>query len=230
MLACTHSVTAVPGTILSLVPQQDRPMSTEPKSTGPMPPEEDIRKTIVRFANSFGLKAWVVLESTLADVLTVDYSDLRVDPPAEITGHEYAQARGFEVVGEFIDHGVSGAKDSRPALDKMLAAAGIAVPSQFGGNGADKVDSLEPRKIREQVLAVLEDYPEGLPSREIADKVNTRFGRKIKSSNISWHLSHLKKDKELVLENGVWLLPIDQDELELVDPEPEKEKTNQAAE
>ncbi|MCH8097659.1 MAG: hypothetical protein IID53_11320, partial [Proteobacteria bacterium] len=89
-------------------------------------------------------------------------------------------------------------------------------------------DSLEPRKIREQVLAVLEDYPEGLPSREIAEKVNTRFGRKIKSSNISWHLSHLKKDEELTLGNGVWRLPANQDELKLVDPE--KEKTNQAAE
>jgi DNA invertase Pin-like site-specific DNA recombinase len=36
---------------------------------------------------------------------------------------DYAKARGFEVVEEFIDHGVSGAKDSRPALDAMLTAA-----------------------------------------------------------------------------------------------------------
>jgi DNA invertase Pin-like site-specific DNA recombinase len=36
---------------------------------------------------------------------------------------DYAKARGFEVVDEFIDHGISGAKDSRPALDAMLAAA-----------------------------------------------------------------------------------------------------------
>lgn len=36
---------------------------------------------------------------------------------------EYAKARGFEVVGEFVDHGISGAKNSRPALDAMLTAA-----------------------------------------------------------------------------------------------------------
>jgi DNA invertase Pin-like site-specific DNA recombinase len=36
---------------------------------------------------------------------------------------DYAAARGFEVAGEYIDHGVSGAKASRPALDEMMAAA-----------------------------------------------------------------------------------------------------------
>jgi DNA invertase Pin-like site-specific DNA recombinase len=33
----------------------------------------------------------------------------------------YAKARGFENVVEYIDHGVSGAKDRRPALDKLMA-------------------------------------------------------------------------------------------------------------
>lgn len=34
-----------------------------------------------------------------------------------------AEARGFEIVEEYCDEGVSGAKDSRPALDKMLVDA-----------------------------------------------------------------------------------------------------------
>ena len=42
-----------------------------------MSAEEDIRKTISQFANSFNLKDWALMESALADVLTVDYSDLR---------------------------------------------------------------------------------------------------------------------------------------------------------
>ena len=33
---------------------------------------------------------------------------------------EYARARGLEVVEEFVDRGVSGAKDRRPALDRLL--------------------------------------------------------------------------------------------------------------
>ena len=35
----------------------------------------------------------------------------------------YATARRLEVVEEYIDHGVSGAKDRRPALDEMMAKA-----------------------------------------------------------------------------------------------------------
>ena len=36
---------------------------------------------------------------------------------------DYAEARGFEVVEEYIDEGVSGAKVKRPALDRLLGDA-----------------------------------------------------------------------------------------------------------
>lgn len=36
---------------------------------------------------------------------------------------EYASARNFEVVEEYCDKGVSGSKDSRPALNKLMEAA-----------------------------------------------------------------------------------------------------------
>lgn len=36
---------------------------------------------------------------------------------------KYCEAREWPVVEEFVDHGVSGAKDSRPALDALLRAA-----------------------------------------------------------------------------------------------------------
>jgi DNA invertase Pin-like site-specific DNA recombinase len=36
---------------------------------------------------------------------------------------DYAQRRGWPIVAEFIDEGVSGIKDSRPALDRMMKAA-----------------------------------------------------------------------------------------------------------
>lgn len=36
---------------------------------------------------------------------------------------EYAQHRGWTIAGEYVDIGVSGSKESRPELNKMLAAA-----------------------------------------------------------------------------------------------------------
>jgi DNA invertase Pin-like site-specific DNA recombinase len=36
---------------------------------------------------------------------------------------QFAQARGWEVVGEYVDAGVSGTKDSRPELNRLIADA-----------------------------------------------------------------------------------------------------------
>ena len=36
---------------------------------------------------------------------------------------QYVQARGWELEGEYVDHGLSGRKDSRPAMDRLLQAA-----------------------------------------------------------------------------------------------------------
>jgi DNA invertase Pin-like site-specific DNA recombinase len=36
---------------------------------------------------------------------------------------EYAKNRGFEIVEEYADHGFSGSKDSRPALDRLMKDA-----------------------------------------------------------------------------------------------------------
>lgn len=35
----------------------------------------------------------------------------------------YAKERGWTVAGEYVDHGVSGTKSSRPGLDRLMAAA-----------------------------------------------------------------------------------------------------------
>src|SRR5215472_15063781 len=35
----------------------------------------------------------------------------------------YADARGLEIAAEYVDHGISGAKDRRPAMDRLLADA-----------------------------------------------------------------------------------------------------------
>src|SRR5262247_327323 len=46
------------------------------------------------------------------------------DPETQLLPlREYAKNRGLTVVEEFIDHGVSGAKDRRPRLDALMKAA-----------------------------------------------------------------------------------------------------------
>lgn len=51
----------------------------------------------------------------------------------------YAEARGLEVVATYTDHGVSGAKSKRPALDRMMAAAR---KRQFDAIAITKLDRL----------------------------------------------------------------------------------------
>src|SRR6201997_1808233 len=36
---------------------------------------------------------------------------------------EYCERRGWQIVGEYVDAGISGAKDSRPELNKLMAEA-----------------------------------------------------------------------------------------------------------
>src|SRR5437867_10855806 len=36
---------------------------------------------------------------------------------------EYCQRRGWQIAGEYVDAGISGAKDRRPELDKLMADA-----------------------------------------------------------------------------------------------------------
>ncbi len=46
------------------------------------------------------------------------------DPELQLAPlREYCQRRGFTITGEYIDNGVSGSKDSRPQLDRLLEAA-----------------------------------------------------------------------------------------------------------
>src|SRR5271157_2021397 len=50
----------------------------------------------------------------------VSTADQHVEPQLHAL-HSYAEARGFEIAAEYVDHGVSGARDRRPALDRLLA-------------------------------------------------------------------------------------------------------------
>jgi len=46
------------------------------------------------------------------------------DPELQLAPlREYCQKRGFNITGEFVDNGISGIKDKRPQLDRLLEAA-----------------------------------------------------------------------------------------------------------
>src|SRR5258706_16316692 len=54
----------------------------------------------------------------------VSTSDKGQDPEVQLRElREYCQRRGFTITGEYVDIGVSGSKDSRPQLNRLLAAA-----------------------------------------------------------------------------------------------------------
>ena len=52
----------------------------------------------------------------------VSTTDQTVAPQLDAL-RSYAEARQLQVVDEFVDHGVSGRKDRRPALDELMAKA-----------------------------------------------------------------------------------------------------------
>ena len=58
----------------------------------------------------------------LALYARVSTSEQRVEPQLHAL-RSYAEARGLEVASECLDEGISGAKDRRPALDRLLADA-----------------------------------------------------------------------------------------------------------
>jgi len=46
------------------------------------------------------------------------------DPETQLIAlREYAQARGFEIVNEYVDVGISGSKETRPSLDRLMTDA-----------------------------------------------------------------------------------------------------------
>ena len=88
----------------------------------------------------------------------------------------YAAARGFEVVGEHVDVGVSGAKERRPGLDRVLALARaravdavlVAGFDRFGRSLAHLVRALEEfRHLGVSFISLREQLDLGSPTGKV---------------------------------------------------------------
>jgi len=54
----------------------------------------------------------------------VSTSNGHQDPELQLRElRDYAAHRGWQIVGDYVDHGVSGSKDSRPSLNRLMADA-----------------------------------------------------------------------------------------------------------
>lgn len=111
--------------------------------------------------------------------------------------HEMLLARRKEVVAE-----IAPLKAELKEIDTALAAISGEVPSAPSTRTGPR-----PGSISSNALAVLQDHPEGLRTRSVVEAIQSRFGREITPRNMSWHLSHLKRDKRVVLVGDVWRIP-----------------------
>jgi DNA invertase Pin-like site-specific DNA recombinase len=96
---------------------------------------------------------------TVALYARVSTLDKGQDPEMQLRElRAHAQAQGLVVVEEFVDHGVSGAKDSRPALNRMMQGA-QASPPKFDAVLVWKLDRFS-RSLRHLInsLAVLNEH------------------------------------------------------------------------
>lgn len=76
--------------------------------------------------------------SRIALYARVSTSDQHTEPQLHAL-RAYSEARGFEMAGEYVDQGVSGAKGKRPALDRLMADA---QRRQFDAVAVVKLDRL----------------------------------------------------------------------------------------
>ena len=111
--------------------------------------------------------------------------------------HELLVARRREVLAE-----IAPLKAELKEIDAALAAISGEVPPAPSARAG-----LRQGSISSNTLAILQNHPEGLTTRAVREEMQRRFDREIAPRNMSWHLSHLKRDKHVVLDGGVWSIP-----------------------
>jgi DNA invertase Pin-like site-specific DNA recombinase len=110
---------------------------------------------------------------------------------------DYARARAFTVVGEYLDEGVSGARVKRPGLDRLLADARR---RRFDGVLVWKLDRLG-RSLR-HLLTILGEFDElGVRFVSLDDAIDTstasgRLFMQIRGAFAEWELAQIRERTE----------------------------------
>ena len=63
-----------------------------------------------------------------------------------------------------------------------------------------------------KTLEIINMHPNGLQTREITEKFNAKHNETLLTRNMSWHLSKLKREQEVVLEGDLWKPKAPEDE------------------
>ncbi len=98
---------------------------------------------------------------------------------------EYAERRGLQVVAEYVDNGVSGTKDTRPELDKLMKAArarrfdGVLVYKfdRFGRSISHLIRALEEfQSLGVEFISLTEAVDTSTPTGKLMFAMLTAFG------------------------------------------------------
>ena len=92
------------------------------------------------------------------------------DPETQLVAlREYARARGFDLVDEYVDVGISGSKESRPALDRLMTDAH---KRRFDAVLVARFDRFA-RSTRHLIQALEEFYALGVDFISLSESIDT---------------------------------------------------------
>ena len=98
-----------------------------------MDDREAIREVVYRFFMAFDAAGWSELRACLAGKLTVDYSDLRGEPPRELAAEEYVTARAEGLAGLRTLHSSANAVVTLDGEQARCACSALILRTAAGG-------------------------------------------------------------------------------------------------
>ena len=98
-------------------------------------------------------------------------------------------------------------KAEREQLRRAAMAAGIEAHPDSSKEGARQTRRFGKMTIKEGVVAVLDEHPNGMPALDILREINLRYGWAYARESLSPQLSRLKQEGHIDLTGRIWHLP-----------------------